>query len=169
MMNRRHGAADYRRIVDRLRSARPDLALSSDLIVGHPGETEDDFQATLQLAEEIRFAQAFSFKYSPRPGTPAASAPGQVPEPVKSERLAALQLLLARQQREFNAACVGRVLPVLFEKLGRHKGQLVGRSPYLQSVHAAAEPSLIGRIVPTRISGASSNSLSGAPAPPVLG
>jgi tRNA-2-methylthio-N6-dimethylallyladenosine synthase len=168
LMNRRHSAAYYRRIVDRLRSARPDLALSSDLIVGYPGETEDDFQATLDLVEKIGFAQAFSFKYSLRPGTPAASARGQVPEEVKSERLAALQLLLARQQREFNDACVGRVLPVLFEKPGRHDGQLIGRSPYLQSVHVAAEPSLIGRIIPALISGANANSLSGslaAPAP----
>jgi tRNA-2-methylthio-N6-dimethylallyladenosine synthase len=167
MMNRRHTAGDYRHIVDRLRSARPDLALSSDLIVGYPDETEDDFRATLDLVERIQFAQAFSFKYSPRPGTPAASAPGQVREDVKTERLAALQALLARQQREFNEACVGRVLPVLFEKPGRHEGQLVGRSPYLQSVHVAAETGLIGRIVPARITGASGNSLSGAVAAPV--
>jgi tRNA-2-methylthio-N6-dimethylallyladenosine synthase len=167
IMNRRHTADDYRRIVDRLRSARPDLALSTDLIVGHPGETEDDFQATVDLVEEIQFAQTFSFKYSPRPGTPAASAPRQVPDEVKSERLAILQLLLAKQQREFNEACVGRVLPVLFEKPGRHEGQLVGRSPYLQPVHAAASPSLMGRIVPVRISGANANSLSGAVEAPV--
>jgi tRNA-2-methylthio-N6-dimethylallyladenosine synthase len=162
LMNRRHTAGDYRRIVERLRSARSDLALSSDLIVGYPGETDEDFQATLDLVGEVRFAQAFSFKYSPRPGTPAASAAGQVAEQVKSERLAALQLLLARQQRDFNEACVGRVLPVLFEKPGRHEGQLVGRSPYLQSVHGAASADRIGKIVPTLMSGASANSLSGS-------
>ena len=162
LMNRRHTAGDYRRIVERLRSARSDLALSSDLIVGYPGETDEDFQATLDLVGEVRFAQAFSFKYSPRPGTPAASAAGQIAEQVKSERLAALQLLLAGQQRDFNEACVGRVLPVLFEKPGRHEGQLVGRSPYLQSVHVAASADRIGKIAPTLMSGASANSLSGS-------
>ena len=162
MMNRGHTASYYRRITERLRSGRPDLALSTDLIVGYPGESDEDFQATLDLVEEICFAQAFSFKYSPRPGTPAASAAGQVAERVKSERLAALQLLLARQQREFNEACVGRVLPVLFEKPGRHEGQLVGRTPYLQSVHVVAGTERIGEIVPALISGASANSLSGS-------
>jgi tRNA-2-methylthio-N6-dimethylallyladenosine synthase len=162
LMNRRHTAADYRYIVEQLRSARPDLALSSDLIVGYPGESEDDFQATLDLVEEVRFAQAFSFKYSVRPGTPAASASGQVPEEVKSERLATLQLLLAKQQRAFNDTCVGRVLPVLLEKPGRHDGQLVGRSPFLQSVHVAGAADRIGQIVPARISAATVNSLSGS-------
>jgi tRNA-2-methylthio-N6-dimethylallyladenosine synthase len=161
-MNRQHTASYYRSITERLRAARPDLALSTDLIVGYPGESDEDFEATLDLVEEICFAQAFSFKYSPRPGTPAASAAGQVAERVKSERLAALQLLLARQQREFNEACVGRVLPVLFEKPGRHEGQLVGRTPYLQSVHVAAAVGRIGEIVPALISGASANSLSGS-------
>ena len=161
-MNRRHSANDYRQIVERLRAARPDLGLSSDLIVGFPGESDEDFRATLDLVDEIGFAQAFSFKYSPRPGTPAASAAGQVPEPVKTERLAALQLLLAKQQRDFNGACVGRVLPVLFEKPGRHDGQLVGRSPYLQSVHVVAAAQRIGEIVPVLISGAGANSLAGA-------
>jgi tRNA-2-methylthio-N6-dimethylallyladenosine synthase len=161
-MNRRHTADDYRRIVDRLRSARPDLALSTDLIVGHPGEDEADFWATLNLVGEIRFAQAFSFKYSPRPGTPAAAAEDQIPEPIKAERLTALQQLLTKQQRDFNEACVARILPVLFEKSGRHEGQVVGRSPYLQSVHAAASRDRIGQIVPVLVSGASTNSLSGS-------
>jgi tRNA-2-methylthio-N6-dimethylallyladenosine synthase len=160
-MNRRHTAADYRRIVERLRRARPDLALSTDLIVGFPGESDEDFGATLGLVGEIGFAQAFSFKYSPRPGTPAAAAADQVPEPVKAERLAALQALLARQQRDFNEACIGRVLPVLLEKPGRHEGQLVGRSPYLQSVHLAAAADRVGDIVSALISGAGKNSLSG--------
>jgi tRNA-2-methylthio-N6-dimethylallyladenosine synthase len=162
MMNRRHTASDYRRTAERLRTARPDLALSTDLIVGYPGESDEDFLATLDLVEEIRFAQAFSFKYSPRPGTPAASAERQVTEQAKSKRLAALQLLLATQQREFNQSCVGRVLPVLLEGPGRHEGQLVGRSPYLQRVHVAAAPARIGEIAPVLMVGASANSLSGS-------
>jgi tRNA-2-methylthio-N6-dimethylallyladenosine synthase len=164
MMNRRHSVGDYRRTVERLRRARPDLALSTDLIVGFPGESDADFRATLELVDEIGFAQAFSFKYSARPGTPAASARGQIPEPVKSERLGVLQTVLKDQQRDFNRACIGRVLPVLFEKLGRHEGQLVGRSPYLQSVHAAADAGLVGKIVPILILEAGANSLTGAPA-----
>lgn len=161
-MNRRHTAVDYRRIVERLRAARPDLALSTDLIVGHPGETSGDFRATLELVDEIGFAQAFSFKYSPRPGTPAASAEEQVPEAAKTERLAALQLLLARQRRDFNCSCIGRTLPVLLEKQGRHEGQLVGRSPYLQSVHISAPADRIGEVVPALILGAGANSLAGS-------
>jgi tRNA-2-methylthio-N6-dimethylallyladenosine synthase len=170
-MNRRHTADEYRRTVERLRRARPDLALSSDFIVGFPGESAADFAATLDLVREIGFAQAFSFKYSPRPGTPAATASDQVPEPVKAERLAVLQALLHDQQRASNEASVGRVLPVLFEKPGRHEGQLVGRSPYLQSVHADAEIDRIGEILPVTIRAAGPNSLSGivaAPTAPVL-
>ncbi|HXC28433.1 MAG TPA: tRNA (N6-isopentenyl adenosine(37)-C2)-methylthiotransferase MiaB [Stellaceae bacterium] len=159
-MNRRHSADDYRRTVQKLRQARPDLALSSDFIVGYPGESELDFRATLDLVTEIGFAQSFSFKYSPRPGTPAASEK-QLPETVKAERLAELQALLQRQQRAFNAASVGRTMPVLFEKPGRHDGQLVGRSPYLQPVHADAAPEMIGKIVPVQIVGAQANSLAG--------
>ncbi|HTZ35832.1 MAG TPA: tRNA (N6-isopentenyl adenosine(37)-C2)-methylthiotransferase MiaB [Stellaceae bacterium] len=159
-MNRRHGADDYRRTVAALRGARPDIALSSDFIVGFPGESDLDFRATLDLVAEIGFAQAFSFKYSPRPGTPAASEP-QLPEPVKAERLAALQALLQQQQRAFNAACVGRVMPVLFEKPGRRAGQLVGRSPYLQAVHADLGAERIGAILPVRIAALGANSLSG--------
>jgi tRNA-2-methylthio-N6-dimethylallyladenosine synthase len=160
-MNRRHTAGQYKRTVERLRAVRPDLALSSDFIVGYPGESDDDFRATLDLVTEIGFAQAFSFKYSPRPGTPAADAADQVPEPVKAERLAMLQSLLQRQQRAFNESCVGQVLPVLFEKPGRHSGQLVGRSPYLQSVHAEVAQERIGEIVPVLIRGAEPNSLAG--------
>jgi tRNA-2-methylthio-N6-dimethylallyladenosine synthase len=164
-MHRRHTADDYRRTVERLRRARPELALSSDFIVGFPGENDEDFRATLDLVRDIGFGQAFSFKYSSRPGTPAASLPDQVPEPVKAERLATLQALLGAQQRAFNAACVGRILPVLFEKPGRHHGQLVGRSPYLQSVHAEAAAERIGEIVAVRISAAEPNSLAGVIAP----
>jgi tRNA-2-methylthio-N6-dimethylallyladenosine synthase len=160
-MNRRHRVRDYRRIVDRLRVARPDLALSTDLIVGFPGETEADFRATLDLVGEICFSQAFSFKYSPRPGTPAATMPDQVPDRTKTERLAELQTLLAGQQHQFNQACIGRTLSVLLEKAGRHPGQLVGRSPYLQSVHLDADSAGVGEIVPVTICGAGPNSLSG--------
>jgi len=159
-MNRRHTADDYRRTVQKLRDARPDIAFSSDFIVGYPGESDLDFRATLDLVAEIGFAQAYSFKYSPRPGTPAA-AERQLPEPVKAERLAALQSMLRDQQRAHNDAAVGTTLPVLFERPGRHAGQLVGRSPWLHPVHADAEADLIGAIVPVRIVGVRSNSLTG--------
>ena len=161
-MNRRHTADQYKGTVERLRAARADLTLSSDFIVGYPGESDADFRATFDLVHEIGFAQAFSFKYSPRPGTPAAEAEDQVPELVKAERLAELQALLQRQQRAFNESCVGRAMPVLFEKPGRHAGQLVGRSPYLQAVHADAPTDRIGEIVPVRIEEAGPNSLAGS-------
>jgi tRNA-2-methylthio-N6-dimethylallyladenosine synthase len=160
-MNRRHTVDAYRRIVERLSTARPDIAFSSDFIVGFPGESEADFESTLALVRGIGFAQAFSFKYSARPGTPAAALPNQVPDEVKSARLHALQALLAEQQRTFNAAAVGRVMPVLFEKDGRHAGQLVGRSPYLQAVHASAPAHLAGGIAPVRILAVGPNSLAG--------
>ena len=159
-MNRRHRTDDYRRIVDRLRDARPDIALSSDFIVGFPGESDTDFDATLSLAREIGYAQAFSFKYSARPGTPAALSQDQVPEAVKAARLAALQAVLDEQQKAFNAACVGARMAVLFEGRGRHAGQLVGRSPYLQPVHVAAPDSLLGEIVDVDVEAALPNSLS---------
>jgi tRNA-2-methylthio-N6-dimethylallyladenosine synthase len=161
-MNRDHGIDDYRRAVETLRAARPDLALSSDFIVGFPGEREADFEATLALVREIGFASAFSFKYSRRPGTPAASMPGQVPEAEKTARLATLQALLEDQQRAFNAAQTGRVLPVLFESPGRRPGQIVGRSPYLQPVHADGPAHLIGTVRPVHIDTALANSLFGA-------
>ncbi len=161
-MNRRHTADHYRRLVERLRKARPDLALSSDFIVGHPGETDADFRATLDLARDIAFAQAYSFKFSSRPGTPAAALEqGVVPEAVKAERLAALQALLAEQQQSFNRAFEGRTTPVLLERPGRHAGQLIGRSPHMQAVHALAPASCLGRIVPVRIDRAHAVSLSG--------
>jgi tRNA-2-methylthio-N6-dimethylallyladenosine synthase len=159
-MNRRHRADDYRALVARLREARPDLALSSDFIVGHPGETAADFAATLALVRDVGFAQAFSFKYSPRPGTPAAGAPGQVAEEEKDRRLAELQALLREQQARFNAGCVGRTVPVLLTGRGRHPGQLAGRSPWQQPVHLAAPATLIGTEVPVTISAALPNSLS---------
>jgi tRNA-2-methylthio-N6-dimethylallyladenosine synthase len=161
-MNRRHRSDDYRRLIDRFRAARPDIAFSSDFIVGFPGETDGDFGATLQLVRDIGFAQSFSFKYSPRPGTPAAALDEQVPETVKAARLAELQALLAAQQRRFNEASVGSLLPVLFERPGREPGQLVGRSPYLQAVHAVAPASAVGAILPVRIAECGRNSLGGA-------
>jgi tRNA-2-methylthio-N6-dimethylallyladenosine synthase len=160
-MNRKHTGAEYIDLVARVRSARTDIALSTDIIVGFPGESDADFEATLDIVRKVRFAQAYSFKYSPRPGTPAGTMAGQVPEPVKIERLARLQALLAEQTSTFNAGCVGRVLPVLFERRGRQEGQLIGRSPYLQSVHAEAAPGLMGRIIPVEIAKAGPNSLSG--------
>ena len=160
-MNRKHTAADYLRLVDRLRDARPDLALSSDFIVGHPGETDADFAATLDLVRRTGFAQAYSFKYSQRPGTPASGAPGQVPEAVKDARLQALQAVLREQQAAFNAVSTDRVLPVLFTGPGRHPGQLSGRSPYLQPVHVDGPESLIGWEALVRIVRGNPNSLAG--------
>jgi tRNA-2-methylthio-N6-dimethylallyladenosine synthase len=161
-MNRRHTAADYLKLVERLRAARPDIALSSDFIVGHPGETEADFAATLALIRAVGFAQAFSFKYSPRPGTPAAAAPRQVAEVDKDRRLQALQALLRSQQAAFNADCVGRVVPVLFTGPGRHPGQIAGRTPWLQPVHADGPATLAGTIAPVKIVTGNPNSLAGS-------
>jgi len=160
-MNRKHTVADYRRVIDRLRSARPDLALSSDFIVGHPGETEADFAATMALVRDVGFAQAYSFKYSQRPGTPAASAPSQVPEAEKDRRLQALQALLREQQTRFANSCIGLTLPVLFTGPGRHPGQILGRSPFLQPVHLSGHPDLIGNQLLVRIVAAHPNSLAG--------
>ncbi len=159
-MNRRHTADDYLRLVERLRAARPDLALSSDFIVGHPGEQAADFRATLALVREVGFAQAYSFKYSPRPGTPAAAAPDQVTEAEKDARLQELQALLRAQQGAFNADCVGRSIEVLVTVPGRHPGQIAGRSPWLQPVNAAGPATLIGRIARVKITAANPNSLS---------
>ncbi len=160
-MGRRHRAEDYARLVERLRRARPDLALSSDFIVGFPGESEEDFAATLALVREIGFAQAYSFRYSPRPGTPASVLDGQLPEAVKAERLARLQALLAAQQAAFNRASVGRVMPVLLDRRGRHEGQLAGRSPYMQAVHLEAPAEFFGAVAEVRITAAFGQSLTG--------
>jgi tRNA-2-methylthio-N6-dimethylallyladenosine synthase len=161
-MKRRHTRADYLEVAARLRDARPDLALTSDFIVGFPGESEDDFADTLKLIGEIGFAGAFSFKYSPRPGTPGSEMDGQLDEDIKSERLHRLQHEIDRQQQAFNQSCRGRTYDVLFEKPGRYAGQLVGRSPYLQPVQVAAPASMIGEIAPVTITEVSSNSLFGA-------
>jgi tRNA-2-methylthio-N6-dimethylallyladenosine synthase len=160
-MNRGHTVDRYRRIVDALRAAQPMMALSTDLIVGFPGETDDDFAATLDLVAEIGFAQAFSFKYSARPGTPAADKPGQIPDAVKAERLARLQELINRQQRTFNEQAIGTNVSVLFERAGRHPGQIAGRSPHMQWVHVEGSESLIGTIATVMVTEASANGMRG--------
>src|SRR6185503_10225296 len=156
-MNRRHTRADYLAVIERLRKARPDLAFSSDFIVGFPGETEDDFSDTLHLVGEVGYASAFSFKYSARPGTPAAEME-QLPEAVKDERL---QREIDRHQDAFMARCEGQTFDVLFERTGRHPGQIVGRSPYLQPVQVMAPATLIGELAPVRITDVAPNSLFG--------
>jgi tRNA-2-methylthio-N6-dimethylallyladenosine synthase len=158
-MNRGHSREDYRRLIARIRAARPDIALSSDFIVGFPGENDSDFEDTLELVRETGFAQAYTFKYSPRPGTPAASARGQIPEDVKSLRLERLQTLLLSQAAQFAAVSVGKTLDVLLEKPGRHTGQIIGRSQYLQSVHVMAPEMKIGDIVRVKVIAAMTNSL----------
>jgi tRNA-2-methylthio-N6-dimethylallyladenosine synthase len=160
-MNRAHTADGYLRLVERIRAARPDMALSGDFIVGFPGEMEADFEQTLELVRAVRYASAFTFKYSPRPGTPAASMAAQTPEPVKAERLQRLQALIDNQAKAFSAATVGRRLPVLLEKRGRNAGQLIGRSPYLQAVWAEAPEALLGQIVQMDLLSVGPNSLSG--------
>ena len=158
-MNRRHRVADYLDIVARVRAARPDVAFSSDFIVGYPGETDADFGETLALVRAVGFASSFAFKYSARPGTPAAEMPGQIDEATKARRLAALQALLEEQRQAFNRQTVGRRVEVLFEKPGRRKGQVVGRSPYMQSVFAEGPRSLIGALTMVEIVGVEPHSL----------
>ncbi|WP_193177964.1 tRNA (N6-isopentenyl adenosine(37)-C2)-methylthiotransferase MiaB [Oricola nitratireducens] len=158
-MNRKHTADEYRRLVDRIRAARPDIALSGDFIVGFPGETEADFEDTMRLIRDIGYAQAFSFKYSPRPGTPGADLADQVPDALKSERLQRLQALLAGQQAAFMQGLEGKTISVLLEKPGREFGQIAGRSPWLQPVVCSETVGKIGDIVNVRISRASANSL----------
>jgi tRNA-2-methylthio-N6-dimethylallyladenosine synthase len=158
-MNRRHKAADYLALAARIRQARPDIALSSDFIVGFPGESEADFQATLDLVGTVGYAQAFTFKYSPRPGTPAADLPGQVPDAVKDERLQRLQTLVDTQARSFAEGLLGRRIDLLIEKPGRHPGQMVGRSPWLQPVIVPDTLGLVGEIRPVRVTEAGSHTL----------
>jgi tRNA-2-methylthio-N6-dimethylallyladenosine synthase len=158
-MNRGHSRADYLRTIERLRNAQPALAFSSDFIVGYPGETEADFNETLSLVAEVGYSQSFSFKYSRRPGTPAAAAHGQISDEVKAERLAALQAALDREQERFNTAMVGTTVDVLVAGPGRHPGQMVGRSPYLQPVHFAGGAAEIGDILALTIVAREPNSL----------
>ncbi len=164
-MNRRHTASAYVDLVAKVRAARPDIALSSDFIVGFPGEGEADFAATLDLIRAVRFASTFSFKYSPRSGTPGADMPGQVPPTVMAERLARLQVLVEEQRQAFNAATVGRTFDVLLERRGRHPGQLTGKSPYLQQVQVEGSDALIGEVTPVTIVAQGSNSLFGTTIP----
>lgn len=160
-MNRKHTRDDYRACIAKLRDACPHLALSTDIIVGFPGETDTDFEDTMRLVEDITFAQSYSFKYSARPGTPGAKLPDQVPDDIKSERLTRLQSLLFTQQTAFNRGFIGQTLPVLFERVGRNPGQIVGRSPYLQTVQVPGTEAQIGAIKPVEIRDAGTNSLTG--------
>lgn len=160
-MNRKHTGDEYRRLIERIRQARPDIALSSDFIVGFPGETDADFEDTIRLVDEIGFASSYSFKYSPRPGTPAAELDAQIPRAVMDERLYWLQERIEHHRQAFNAAMVGRTVDVLLERAGRHPGQLAGKSPYLQAVQIESETNQIGDIVQVTIERAGSNSLFG--------
>ena len=159
-MNRSHSAEQYLEIIESIRKARPDIALSGDFIVGFPNETDKDFEDTLDIIRQTNYSSAYSFKYSPRPGTPSALMDNQVPEQVRSERLSELQSLLNEQQTAFNLATIGRTVPVLFDKKGRTKGQIGGRSPYLQPVHLTAPKELIGTITNVKIISGDKNSLS---------
>jgi len=160
-MNRKHTAAEYLDIITRLRKSRPDIALSSDFIVGFPGETEQDFTDTLHLVQQVGYASAYSFKYSARPGTPAATDDQQVADETKAERLQRLQALLMSQQEAFNRASVGQTVDVLFDREGKYEGQVMGKSPYMQSVHVRNGAEWAGRILPVRITEAFANSLAG--------
>lgn len=171
-MNRQHCREDYLKTIDKLRNFCPDIALSSDFIVGFPGETEKDFEETLSLVREVGFAQAYSFKYSARPGTPAATHSVQIPENLKTERLTRLQSLLNTQRRHFNDRFLGQTIKVLFEQKGKRQDQIIGRSPHMQTVHISsetaerdnfsiAEHSLIGKIIPVEIIACGTNSLEG--------
>jgi tRNA-2-methylthio-N6-dimethylallyladenosine synthase len=165
-MNRKHTADEYRRLIERIRTARPDIALSSDFIVGFPGESDSDFADTLRLVDEIGFASSYSFKYSPRPGTPAADLDEQVAPAVMSERLLRLQERIEHHRQAFNHAMVGRTVEVLLERVGRHPGQLAGKTPYLQAVQIETESNQIGDRVQVVIERAGSNSLFGRKAGP---
>jgi len=160
-MNRRHTAAEYLHTIERIKTARPDMALSGDFIVGFPGETDQDFEDTLSIIRDVGYASAYSFKYSTRPGTPGANLGGQIAEELKTERLHRLQDLVNVQTTAFHAACIGKTMPVLIERPGRMAGQVGGRSPYLQAVHLDGSPDLIGRIHQVEIIGTSTNSLVG--------
>ncbi len=161
-MNRKHGRKAYIELIARIKAARPDLALSGDFIVGFPGETDKDFADTLDLVREVGYASAFTFKYSPRPGTPAAAMPNQVEDRVADERLQILNALIIEQQQAFKAQLVGRTLDILFDRKGRYGRQAIGRSPYLQSVYVEDAAHLIGEVVPVKITAVGNNSLQGA-------
>jgi tRNA-2-methylthio-N6-dimethylallyladenosine synthase len=162
-MNRSHSSESYLRVIERVRAARPDIAISGDFIVGFPGETEADFQATLDLIHQTRYAMAYSFKYSRRPGTPAATMADQIDEAVMNDRLQRLQALLNEQQQAFNEATVGRTTRLLLERKGKLEGQLIGKTPWLQSAHVTAPGLAIGDMVDVEITSAGPNSLGAAP------
>jgi len=166
VMNRRHSVGDYRRVIDRFRATRQDIAFSSDFIVGFPGETEEDFAATLALVTQIGYAGAYSFKYSPRPGTPAADMRETVSAAEMDERLVRLQELIDSQQSAFNVATIGNTVDVLFERAARNPGQIVGRTAYLQPAHVMASPDIIGQVLPVTIGSLERYSLLGALAGP---
>ena len=160
-MNRSHSVEGYLRLIDRVRAARPDIALSGDFIVGFPGETEEEFADTLRIVDAVGYAQCYSFKYSPRPGTPAADMDGQIPADVMDDRLVRLQAAINRHQVGFNAATVGRRTTILLERAGRYPGQLIGKTPWLQSVHVTAPDQAIGDMIEVDIISAGPNSLAG--------
>jgi tRNA-2-methylthio-N6-dimethylallyladenosine synthase len=162
-MNRSHDVESYLRIMERVRAARPDIAVSGDFIVGFPGETDAEFEDTLKIVEQVRYAQCYSFKYSPRPGTPAADMDHQIPASVMDDRLARLQAAINRHQLDFNAATVGRSTEILLERKGRYPGQLIGKTPWLQSVHVTVPELSIGDMVDVDIISAGANSLAGEP------
>ena len=161
LMNRRHTKETYLEVIYKLKEANPKLRFSSDFIVGFPSETDEDFEQTLDLVEKVGYVQAFSFKYSRRAGTPAAVMDGQINEKIKKQRLDVLQTKLFALQDEFNRKCVGKTFDVLFEQKGRHKGQLIGRTPYMQNVHAEATDEMMGKIYKVKILDATTNSLTG--------
>lgn len=160
-MNRRHTASDYLRIIEKLKQANPNIGLSSDFIVGFPEESDEDFQATMNVVKEVEFIQSYSFKYSRRAGTPAALMKNQIEEKIKKERLETLQNLLFSYQLKFNKGMLGKVVPVLFEMKGRHKGQLIGRTPYMQNLHANLDKDYLNKIINIKVTEATINSLSG--------
>ena len=160
-MNRKHTAESYLEIIERLRQKRPDIAMSSDFIVGFPGESEDDFEQTMEIVRKVGYQSAYSFKYSARPGTPAANMEGLIREEIKAERLERLQTLINQQQLAFNQKTVGLTLPVLFERPGRNPGQLQARTPYNQSINVPANERLLGEIVDVKVTEAFGNSLAG--------
>ncbi|MEO6609209.1 MAG: tRNA (N6-isopentenyl adenosine(37)-C2)-methylthiotransferase MiaB [Aestuariivirga sp.] len=161
LMNRGHTISDYLKTIEKMKKTRPDMAISGDFIVGFPGETDQDFEDTLNIVREVGYASAYSFKYSQRPGTPAADRPNQIPDAIKTERLYRLQALLNEETQKFNMACLGKTMPVLLEKPGRQKGQMIGRSPWLQSVHLNMENAVPGRLVDVQIIAVGTNSISG--------
>lgn len=162
-MNRKHSVDDYRRAIDKFRLVQPGITFSSDFIVGFPGETDEDFSATLKLIRDINYSQAYSFKYSRRPGTPASAMTNQVAEDVKDIRLETLMSLLWQQQKAYNLNCVGETVPILFDRPGKREKQIHGRTPYMQSVHCEGTPSMIGQIIDVKITSATQNSLTGTP------